>query len=100
MGRRSIVERVLWYSMATLCTLGTLGFIRAVALWCEYLTFPTSPNRASGTIYPLNMHGTAVYLTFQQQLRLRQWDFWPWVILEIGAVLFALHKWIYELRKK
>jgi hypothetical protein len=46
-------------------------FFSAIALWIYYDgTRPTTPDPAVGRIYPLNTHGSIVYLLYEERVRL------------------------------
>jgi hypothetical protein len=56
-------------------------FFSAIALWIYYDgTRPTTPDPAVGRIYPLNTHGSIVYLLYEERVRLYRL---------IGAALIA-----------
>ena len=46
-------------------------FFSAIALWTYYdRTRPPTPDPAVGRIYPLNTHGSIVYLLYEERVRL------------------------------
>jgi hypothetical protein len=54
-----------------LSTAGFLVWMVAAYLWFEYAaTRPQTPNPLTGNVYTLNSHGSVVYLTRSERLRL------------------------------
>jgi hypothetical protein len=52
-------------------TAGLLVWMAGIYLWFEYAaTRPRTPNPATGSVYTLNTHGSVVYLTRNEWLRL------------------------------
>lgn len=92
----SKAKRILKHASMVLCALGLAGWVWAMSVYQSYLNLPSSPNPATGSIYPLNIHGSVVYQTLQQKLYRERWEFWSWVIAGCGAALFAIYKWISE----
>jgi hypothetical protein len=91
---KSKIVRVLEYTAKAVCVLGVTGWVWAGAIYQSYLDLPRSPNLATGNIYPLNIHGTVVYQTLQEQLHRQRWEFWSWQVVVCGAALFAIYKLI------
>jgi hypothetical protein len=93
------IERILWYAAGAMSLAGALGWLRAMAFWGQYGSLPHSPNPATGSIYPLNIHGYVVYQTMKEQLRREHWEFWSMAVFCCGMALGAIHKWLTERRK-
>jgi hypothetical protein len=88
-------EKILWYVAIALCLAGLLADLRASNIWDQYYDqLPRSSVVATGSIYPLNIHGVVVFQTLNQQARLRWWDFWSTAVFCLGMALGAAHKWI------
>ena len=64
----SKAKRILKHASMVLCALGLAGWVWAMSVYQSYLNLPSSPNPATGSIYPLNIHGSVVYQTLQQKL--------------------------------
>ena len=96
MAWESKIKRVLEYTSKTLCGLGLAAWVWAMSVYQSYLDLPSSPNPATGSIYPLNIHGSVVYQTLHQKLYRERWEFWSMAVLCCGGALYAVHKWISE----
>ena len=88
--------RILLYTARALAWLGLCGWVWAMWIWYEYWNLPTSPNPATGNIYPLNIHGYVVYQTLQEQVRRQRWEFWSLAAVCCGMALGAVYKFIFE----
>jgi len=56
-------------------------------------SLPRSPHPATGSLYPLNMHGVVVYQTLKERSRLDDWSYWSWGIIILSFVLGLIHEW-------
>lgn len=52
-------------------------------------SMPRTPDPAAGRIFPLNVHGTIVYLTKSQHL-LTKWSFWIGFYVGLSTVTLKL----------
>ena len=87
-------DRLLWLAAATLSIVGLLGWIWTYGIWDQYFQYlPRSPNPATGSIYPLNIHGVVVYETLKERVRLENWIHWSFGVFCLGMALGAIHKW-------
>jgi hypothetical protein len=92
--------RLLRYAGIIIGSAGMAGWCWAMEIWYRYMdTLPSSPDPATGSTYPLNVHGTIVYQTLKQQLYRQRWEFWSMAVLVLGAVLGELGRWISGKRK-
>ena len=95
-------DRLLWLAAAALAIVGLLGWIWTYELWDQYFQYlPRSPNPATGSIYPLNIHGVVVYQTLSERSHLDKWNHWSFGIFLCGMVLGGIHQWRWgQSRKK
>jgi hypothetical protein len=96
---KSKAERTLKYTSMALCGLGLTGWVWAMSVYQSYLDLPSSPNSATGSIYPLNIHGSVVYQTLQQKLYRERWEFWSMAAFCCGGALYAVYRWISEKKR-
>jgi hypothetical protein len=87
-------KKMLKYASIVLCGLGLTGWVWALSVYQSYLNLPSSPNPVTGSVYPLNIHGSIVYQTLQQKLYRERWEFWSMVVAICGASLGAVHRLI------
>lgn len=95
-------EKLLRIASITLCVAGLLGALWSMAIYNLYFdNLPRSPNPATGSLYPLNIHGVVVYQTLKERSHLDNWEHWSWGTFIFGFVLGLIHQWRSgELRKK
>jgi hypothetical protein len=92
---KSKIGGPLRYAGIAIGSAGLAGWCWAMEIWYRYMdTLPSSPDPASGNIYPLNVHGTIVYQTLKQQVYRERWEFYSMAVLVLGAALGEFGRWI------
>jgi hypothetical protein len=87
-------EKNLWRRLEIILGVASFGCTLAdFWLWTQYAqTLPSLPDAAAGRIYLLNTHGTYVYLTISEHIRL-------YALIYSGAAFFLIAVLIDVLKK-
>jgi hypothetical protein len=83
-----------WKRAAVMISLiGLAGWIWAAQLEYRYQeTLPRSPSSATGSIFPLNVHGVVVYQTREQRNWLDELQYCSSAVFVAGGLMFLFHE--------